>query len=128
MHRDHTGWNVVKDDDGQLLPLFPLAKHVVQQAEYAYWKSSPSLQERAKFQQHFVPLETLGMMQIVDGDAILCPGVSLRLLPGHTPGHQVVRIEGDGAAGKEVAYFVGDALHTVSQVSHPQWSPFFDWS
>ena len=68
MHRDHTGWNVVRDDLGKLVPLFPAAKHVVQQAEWAYWRSSEALRERIKFEDHFGPLEALDMEQLLDGD------------------------------------------------------------
>ena len=32
-------------------------------------------------------------MRVVDGDAEVAPGISLALLPGHTPGIQGVRVE-----------------------------------
>lgn len=123
LHRDHTGWNVVCKDD-LLVPFFPNAKHIVQQAEWAYWTSSEALKDRCGFEKNLAPLEKLGMVQLVDGDFEVLPGISLHLCPGHTPGHQVVRISGQ----RQVAYFIGDALHQIAQVSKPHWSPWFDWT
>ena len=49
----------------------------------------------------------VGMLRLVDGDEDLGPEVRLMCLPGHTPGHQAVRIHSQGDSG----YFIGDALH-----------------
>lgn len=126
LHRDHTGWNVVQDDEGNPIPLFGNAKHVVQQAEWAYWTSSAGLKARIDFATYLAPLEAKGMIQLVDGNCSLCQGVSLVLAPGHTPGHQIIRI--DGGSADHVAYYIGDAFHQLAQIRHPSWSPFFDWS
>merc|ERR1712032_52292 len=75
----------------------------------------------------FAPLAARGMMQIVNGSVSLCPGVSFQLARGHTPGSQVVRIEGVGAKGeKRVAVIMGDLIHSTLEVEHPDWSPIWD--
>ena len=38
LHYDHVGWNTVEQGDG-LAPLFPNARHIVQQREWDYWTS-----------------------------------------------------------------------------------------
>ncbi|CAK0842506.1 unnamed protein product, partial [Prorocentrum cordatum] len=60
------------------------------------------------------------MVDLVDGEVELLPGLRLLPCPGHTPGHQAVRI--DGGAGR-VAYFVGDALHQAQQILEPGLCP-----
>ncbi|MFD2356580.1 hypothetical protein ACFSTC_55975 [Nonomuraea ferruginea] len=46
-----------------------------------------------------------GQLQVVDGDAEVAPGVRVHLTPGHTPGHQIVRL--------------GDLAMTGDLVLHP---------
>ena len=125
LHRDHTGWNVVLDDNVRdlAIPLFRKAKHLVQRAEYAYWTSAEQLKQRIAYTTNVRPLEQAGMLTLIDGTHEICPGVQLQLAPGHTPGHQVCVIRSEGAS----AYFIGDLLHTLPQVAHPEWSPVFDW-
>ena len=92
-------------------------------AEYSYWTSTEAHKQRIAYTTNVRPLEQAGMLTLIDGTHDICPGVQLQLAPGHTPGHQLCVIRSEGAC----AYFVGDLLHTVPQVAHPEWSPFFDW-
>merc|ERR1712032_403352 len=86
--------------------------------------SSDALRRRCHFEDNLAPLESAGMVQLVDGLCELIPGILLLPFPGHTPGHQVVRVDGGAAR----AYYVGDALHTIAQVQQPSWCPMFDWA
>jgi glyoxylase-like metal-dependent hydrolase (beta-lactamase superfamily II) len=124
LHHDHTSWNVLPGADGQLVPTFPNAKHYIQRAEARYWSSTAELRERVAYDTNVLPIEEAGMVELIDGAHDICEGITLELAPGHTPGHQVVRL----ASGGECGYFVGDAIHQVQQVARPSWSPVFDWS
>jgi glyoxylase-like metal-dependent hydrolase (beta-lactamase superfamily II) len=89
MHYDHAG-NVA---------LFPRARFHVQDAEMAYCTG------RAMTHPHLSgPFEAENVAQMVHrvfdgrvvfhaGDSVLCPGVTLHHLPGHTLGLQAVRVE-----------------------------------
>ncbi|WP_214410077.1 MBL fold metallo-hydrolase [Sphaerisporangium fuscum] len=82
LHSDHAGGAVV---DG--VPAFPNARHVIQRAEVEWVGSggpNPILERVLR------PLT--GMVDAVDGEAEVIPGVRAILAPGHTPGHQVVEI------------------------------------
>jgi glyoxylase-like metal-dependent hydrolase (beta-lactamase superfamily II) len=91
MHYDHAG-NVA---------LFPRARFHVQDAEMAYCTG------RAMTHLHLAALfEAEDVVQMVRrtfegrvvfhaGDAVLCPGVTLHHLPGHTLGLQAVRVQTD---------------------------------
>ncbi|MEW9527545.1 MBL fold metallo-hydrolase [Microbispora sp. NPDC049125] len=78
LHSDHAGGAVVAGE-----PAFPNARYVIQRAELA-WVSQP-MRDRA-----VAPIESL--LQIVDGDAEVLPGVRVVHTPGHTPGHQSVEV------------------------------------
>jgi glyoxylase-like metal-dependent hydrolase (beta-lactamase superfamily II) len=89
MHYDHAG-NVA---------LFPRARFHVQDAEMAYCTG------RAMTHRHlsaFFEVENVaemvrgvfaGRVVFHAGDSVLCPGVTLHHLPGHTMGLQAVRVE-----------------------------------
>jgi glyoxylase-like metal-dependent hydrolase (beta-lactamase superfamily II) len=103
MHYDHAG-NVA---------LFPRARFHVQDAEMAYCTG------RAMTHRHLAtPFDAENVAQMVRrifdgrvvfhaGDCVLCPGVTLHHLPGHTLGLQAVRV--DTARGCVV--LASDAAH-----------------
>ena len=57
LHRDHTSWNVVPTADKGVVPTFPNAKHLVQQAELQYWSSSEPFWERVAYWTNVQPLQ-----------------------------------------------------------------------
>ncbi|MFC4591614.1 MBL fold metallo-hydrolase [Sphaerisporangium corydalis] len=82
LHSDHASGAVT---DG--VPAFPNARHVLQRAEVDWIENAgpnPVLDRILR------PLT--GLVDVVDGDAAVAPGVRVALAPGHTPGHQVVEI------------------------------------
>ena len=109
LHRDHTSWNVVPDGADGFRPLFTNAKHIVQQVEHDYWSSTETLRNRCHWDTYIAPLERAGMIELVEGNVEIAPGVSFVLTPGHTPGHSVTQISSMG----QMAYFIGDMCHQV---------------
>ncbi|MFC6080388.1 MBL fold metallo-hydrolase [Sphaerisporangium aureirubrum] len=82
LHSDHASGAVTEG-----VPAFPNARHVIQRAEIEWIEDGgPNpIQQRV-----LRPLTTL--IDAVDGEATLLPGVRVLPAPGHTPGHQVVEI------------------------------------
>jgi glyoxylase-like metal-dependent hydrolase (beta-lactamase superfamily II) len=103
MHYDHAGNTA----------LFPQARFHVQDAEMAYCTG------RAMAHRHlsafFEAEDVAGMVRRVfdgrvvfhAGDSVLCPGVTLHHLPGHTLGLQAVRVE----TGRGPVVLASDAIH-----------------
>lgn len=91
LHSDHAGGAVA---DGR--PVFENARYVLQDAE---------LEAAGGAMLHQVIDVIKGQLQVVDGDAEVAPGVRVHLTPGHTPGHQIVRL--------------GDLAMTGDLVLHP---------
>ncbi len=107
-HPDHI-WGLLDDFDE---PLFAGAEHLIGRAEFDYWMDPATLESIAEDRQSFVVgavrrLEALeGRLALIeDGDEVV-PGVTARLLPGHTPGHMGFRI----GTGTEAVMVVGDAI------------------
>jgi glyoxylase-like metal-dependent hydrolase (beta-lactamase superfamily II) len=115
LHFDHAGGTTRRTAAGALEPVFPRAHHVVQRRELEA-AHHPHERNRASYlAENFAPLEAAGLVQVVDGEAELCPGVRVLPTPGHTPGHQSVLIDGGG----EKALFLGDVVPTSVHVRLP---------
>ncbi|HEY9525039.1 MAG TPA: MBL fold metallo-hydrolase, partial [Thermopolyspora sp.] len=80
LHSDHAG-GVVADG----IPVFPNARHVIQRAELDWIEAAGPGPMRERILR---PLD--GLVQAVQGQAEVFPGVGVAHAPGHTPGHQVV--------------------------------------
>ena len=118
VHDDHIGGTV--DHDGK--PIFESARHLVQRADWEWQRRKAAEDEageedRPIWETLLVPLEEAGLVEIVDGDVELTDLVRLRLLPGHTPGHQVVEVRSEGSRFIVTA----DAFNHPAQLEHPEW-------
>jgi len=113
MHFDHSGGTTHKTAAGALEPVFRRARHVVQARE---WQDAthPHERNRASYlAENVLPLRDAGLLQIVEGETEIAPGVWVVPTPGHTAGHQSVLL---GEPGGPRAVFLGDlaptAVHT----------------
>ena len=112
LHFDHAGGFTTRDDSGEVRPTFPNARYVVRTTE---WEDAthPHERNRASYlQDDFAPLEPAGVLDLVDGDAEIMPGVRVRWTGGHARSHQVVVIE----SGGRTAVFTADMIPTVAHV------------
>jgi methylmalonyl-CoA epimerase len=115
LHFDHVGGFTVRDADGRVRPRFPRARYVAHRAE---WQDATHTHERNRASYHaedFVPLAEAGVLDLVDDDAEIMPGVRLRRSGGHTAHHQVVMI----ASAGETAVFTADMYPTTAHVPDP---------
>ena len=112
LHFDHAGGFTVRDAGGRLRPRFPRAQYIVRRGE---WEDAthPSARTRASYlPDNYVPLADAGVLQLVDDDQTIMPGVKVRRTGGHTPHHQMVLIE----SGGKTAAFVADLLPTTAHL------------
>ena len=116
LHPDHVGWNL-RFEDGKAIPNFPNAEYLVPQKDWDHFTDPENLKSAPYVRDYVMPLEKLGNMKLMDGEATLTDEISTLPTPGHTPGHQVILISSQG----EKAMVVGDVLHTMAQVYEPEW-------
>jgi glyoxylase-like metal-dependent hydrolase (beta-lactamase superfamily II) len=115
LHFDHAGGFTVRDSNGRLRPRFPRAQYVVRRGE---WEDATHPNERTRASylfDNYVPLADAGVLQLVDEDQVIMPGVRVRRTGGHTRHHQMVLIESGGRS----AAFVADLLPTVAHLPDP---------
>lgn len=115
LHFDHVG-GATRLDGAALRPTFPRARHAVQAREV---EDATHVHERNRASylgRDFVPLLEAGLLDRLDGEVEVAPGVRVLPTPGHCPGHQSVLI--DGGDGQR-ALFLGDVVPTSVHVHLP---------
>jgi glyoxylase-like metal-dependent hydrolase (beta-lactamase superfamily II) len=124
-HPDHIGGLTTKSSTGRRL-VFPRARHVICRAEYQYWTSAQIPGDFAWMgdlaRQHLIPLEQAGLLDLVEGEQELAPGIHIIPAPGHTPGHMAVWL----TSGSQHAIFLADAVLGELGFAHPAWTFVFD--
>ncbi len=120
LHVDHVGWNTMLVD-GEWRPTFPESRYLFAGPEYRHWAAEP-FTARPEHGDSIQPIVDAGLMDLVDVDAEIAPGVRLVSTPGHTPGHCSVLVE----SGDASALITGDFMHHAVQVHTPAWCSRFD--
>jgi len=115
-HADHLA-GVAVEAPGGLVPRFPRARHVIGRAD---WEESPARRDpRSDLSVRLGLVAGAGLLDPVDGERELIPGVALIPTPGETPGHLAVRLSDGGAR----FYYLGDLFHLPCEVDHVEWAP-----
>jgi glyoxylase-like metal-dependent hydrolase (beta-lactamase superfamily II) len=114
-HVDHYP-GVVVERAGGLAPRFPRARHFLGQAD---WEGNPRRGTPGSDLDRLELIDHLGLLELVDGEREIAPGVTIVPAPGESPGHCVVRLESAG----EVFYVLGDIVHHACEIEHSDWSP-----
>ena len=121
LHFDHAGGFTIRREDGSLAPRFPNARYVVNRGE---WDDATHPHERNRasyFAENYLPLRDAGVVEFMDGDGDVLPGVRVRRTGGHTRCHQMICIE----SGGRTAVFAADLMPTTAHVDVP-WIMAYD--
>ncbi len=121
LHFDHCGWNTTKRPDGTVVPTFPRAKYYFQKGELAHAHVQHERDRVSYLTDNYDPLVKNGQATLLDGDAEIVPGISVRIYPGHTANHQAVIFRSNGKTG----CYIGDLIPTTAHV-HPTWVMGYD--
>ena len=120
LHFDHAGGFTTVVDD-VLMPRFARARYVIRRGE---WEDAMHPHERNRasyFAENYAPLERAGVVDFMEDDGEVVPGVSVWQTGGHTRHHQAIRIE----SGGRTAVFVADLIPTTAHVD-PAWIMGYD--
>ncbi len=105
--------------DGQLVPLYPKARHLLMRHG---WDEIP---DRDKPDSPTAlclgALESEGLIDLVDDNHEVAPGVTMLHTPGECANHSIVRLQSDG----QTFYYLGDLIHDAFEFNHPDL--FFEW-
>jgi glyoxylase-like metal-dependent hydrolase (beta-lactamase superfamily II) len=115
-HFDHYA-GVVIEQDGALVPRFPNARHFVGHAD---WEGNPERAEPdSDLNRRLGAIFASGLLEVVDGEREIAPGITLLISPGETPGHLAVRVD----TADRALFVLGDLVHHACEVEHLDWVP-----
>jgi len=121
LHGDHVGWNI-DYTNSQPAPTFPKARYLVPRLDWEHFTQSDVIGTAPQVTNSVIPLQGMGLMDLVDSEYNITDEVKTLSTPGHTPGHMVIVITSQG----EKAMVVGDLLHNKAQVERPDWTAGVD--
>lgn len=106
---------------------FPKARYLMAEIEHDWLAGRARAPGAAAFDadtynESVLPIVEADRHLFVDGTETLAKGLSLRSLPGHTPGQTGLVLDSSGAQ----AFFTGDALHFPMQIPLWHWPVIFD--
>jgi len=120
-HPDHVGGLTAGNGSGRRL-MFPRARHVIGRTEYEYWTSGPVPGDFAWMgelaRQHLIPVGQAGLLDLVEGEQEVAPGIRVIPAPGHTPGHMAISL----TFGSQQAVFLADAVLGEPNFAYPDWT------
>lgn len=113
-HGDHiAGGTVVRG--GRRVLRFPNARHFIGRAD---WEGNPARQQPDSLVAiHLEPVAAAGLLEVVEREREIVPGVRMLPAPGESPGHCLIRV---GSAG-QTFYFLGDLFHHPCEVVNLDW-------
>lgn len=120
LHFDHAG-GATTLVNGIAVPAFPRARYYVQ-AEH--WRAAqvPTERDRASFfPDDFLPLRRGEVLQFTEGEGEILPGITVRLVHGHTSALQCPVV----SDGRTTLFYCADLVPTSSHVPLP-WIMAYD--
>jgi glyoxylase-like metal-dependent hydrolase (beta-lactamase superfamily II) len=115
LHLDHAGGGTTSDTDAVIRPTFPRARYVAQRGEWEDAKANRSIMRTSYRLENLLPLEEAGVLELIEGDVEILPGIRTHVTGGHTRCHQAIFLESGGRRG---IYF-GDLIPTTSHLKGP---------
>lgn len=122
LHYDHCGGGIGRNEEGDFYAVFPNAKYHVSQPQ---WDSAmnPNVREATSFlPENIMPMQELGVLNLVQQEGLLIPGIEVRFFDGHTKGQMIPIIHTPG--GKKIV-FAADFYPSTAHI-HPAWNASYD--
>jgi glyoxylase-like metal-dependent hydrolase (beta-lactamase superfamily II) len=113
-HGDHVAGLAI-EKDGQRVPRFPNARHFIGRSD---WEGNPQRDDPHTEQARYIgTVDRAGLLELVDNEREIVPGVTMIPTPGETRGHSVIRVDSNG----ERFFYVGDLFHHAAEIAHTDW-------
>ena len=115
-HEDHLA-GVAAERGAELALRFPNARHVIGRRD---WEEHPARnQPDSGLVRRLGLAARLGLLETLDEEREVVPGVTMLPAPGETIGHCIVRV----GSGDRRFYYLGDLFHLACEVEHVDWAP-----
>ena len=112
-HFDHVA-GLAAEHDGRLVPRYPNARVLLGRAD---WENAPEEHLEPEQRARIGAVAEAGLLELVDSECEIVPGLTMIPAPGESPGHSIIR----AASRRETLYAVGDLFHYAAEVEHHDW-------
>ncbi len=113
-HGDHVAGLAV-ERDGVMVPRYPNARHYIGKAD---WEGNPQRDNPdSEISRYLGAVERENLLEVVDGEREIVPGVTMIPAPGETKGHSVIRVDSNG----ERFFYLGDLFHHAAEIANIGW-------
>ncbi|MAL16211.1 MAG: hypothetical protein CL670_11470 [Balneola sp.] len=119
LHFDHAAGSTFVDESTSTQATMPYANYFIQKKEWYYAleqvdQKKNTLGAGYELDEFYKLAAEDKLVMITDTYFELVPGIELIRTGGHTPGHQIVKIQDSG----ETAYFLGDLVPSEHHLNH----------
>lgn len=121
LHWDHAGGATIYNGHRTLVPTFSRARYLIGRIEWEDATSRAPELVTAYPMQNLTPLADAGVVELIEGDAEIVPGLRAMLTGGHTRGHLALKFESTG----QTALFIGDVCATSLHLNR-MWNLSYD--
>lgn len=120
LHFDHAG-GATSMENGELIPSFPNATYYIQRKNWE-WANNPSPKDAGSYlKENFVPLHSHGVLEFVEEEEEIFPGIRMILSEGHTIAQQLPLLRDD----EHTLFYCGDLIPTAAHLPLP-WGMGYD--
>ncbi|HZU11557.1 MAG TPA: MBL fold metallo-hydrolase [Chloroflexota bacterium] len=113
-HFDHV-FGLAVERDGTLVPRYPNARVFLGRAD---WENAAPEHLEPEPEARIRAVADAGLLDLVEGEREIVPGVAMIPAPGESPGHSIIRVSSRG----DSLYAVGDLFHYPAEVEHLDWN------
>jgi glyoxylase-like metal-dependent hydrolase (beta-lactamase superfamily II) len=111
LHFDHVGGATRWDARGQPFLTFPKARHVAGRIEWEDATAGSAELQTAYMPRQLEPLRQSGLVELIDGEEEIVPGLRARITGGHTRGHLALMFESNGNTAVYLSDLCPSTLH-----------------
>jgi len=110
-HPDHVGW--AYDEDAKR-PRFPNARYILHRKDWLHFSGRETVPPY--FRRFLQPLLDAGVLDLLEGETEVAPGLTALETPGHTPGSMSLLAQSRG----EGFVVAGDVLNSPMFITEPE--------
>ena len=113
-HPDHVGGLVAP---GATVPRFPHATHTVPARDWRHFVEDDVDGVAHELMEQLGPVREAGLLEMVDADTEIAPGITVLDTPGESPGHLSMALD----TGAGAVYYLADLVHFPIEFTHIDW-------
>lgn len=122
LHYDHCGGGIALNEKDDYIPVFPNAKYHVSKVQWE-WAINPNVREADSFlTENLLPMQQLGVLNLLEDEGELLPGIEIRFFNGHTRG-QIVPIM--HLPNGKILVYAADLFPSTAHI-HLAWNMSYD--